>query len=225
MTTYYGALSSLAFQFKTDKGPEGHGFTRFYEAFLRDRRISTRSVLEIGIHTGASLRMWEAYFPQARIYGIDINPIPWPLAGRIVVGFADQSDPKKLRAVADSFGPPFDLIVDDGGHTMPQQQITLGTLWPLLAPGGIYILEDLHTSLAERPEEWGINAERTNTTLDVVQHLIDGSPVDLAAIHLSPLEVARIRHQLDHGWIFENGPTMEDRVPSITSVLRRKVSL
>ena len=50
-------------------------------------------------------------------------------------------------------GGPFDVIVDDGGHSMKQQITTLRTLFPKLPPGGIFILEDLLSSFF--PESMG----------------------------------------------------------------------
>jgi hypothetical protein len=40
----------------------------------------------------------------------------------------------------------FDIIVDDGGHSMEQQNISLKHLWRTIKPGGYYFIEDLHTS-------------------------------------------------------------------------------
>ena len=33
-----------------------------------------RSVLQIGVPTDRSVRMWEEFFPNAIIYGMDIDP-------------------------------------------------------------------------------------------------------------------------------------------------------
>ncbi|MGD9700370.1 MAG: class I SAM-dependent methyltransferase [Acinetobacter sp.] len=40
----------------------------------------------------------------------------------------------------------FDIILDDGGHTMRQQINTFEEMFPTLSDGGIYICEDTHTS-------------------------------------------------------------------------------
>ena len=44
----------------------------------------------------------------------------------------------------------FDLIVDDWGHTMMQQQNVLGTYWSQVNPGGAFIMEDLHTLVLDK---------------------------------------------------------------------------
>jgi hypothetical protein len=137
-------LSELARKYGTDKLP--HGFTGFYDQHLAQTRESTRKILEIGIFGGASLQMWRDYFPNAVIHGLDIRLPPRPLGDRIVLHEGDQTDRSRLAALVAECGWDFDLIIDDGGHTMDQQQIALGALFPVLRPGGTFIMEDLHTS-------------------------------------------------------------------------------
>lgn len=104
-------------------------------------------VLEIGIYRGGSLDMWQWYFgPQVTLVGIDIDPDARAATDpRHVVEIGDQTDPDFLRRVAERHGP-FDIIIDDGGHEMQQQIVTAETLFPLLADGGVFLVEDCHTS-------------------------------------------------------------------------------
>jgi cephalosporin hydroxylase len=171
--TEYGGLSRLANRFGTDKGDVGHGFTHAYEAFLRPIRHNVRSVLEVGIGFGASLRMWASYFPNATIYGWDKLRTELK-SERIVTAVVDQEDEAQLRAAWSAVeyregGRPMDLIVDDGGHKMAQQITTFRVLFPLLSVGGLYILEDLHTSLVPGPE-FGV-ASGGHTALDMMEGL------------------------------------------------------
>lgn len=41
----------------------------------------------------------------------------------------------------------FDIIVEDGSHLYKDQLLNLAQLLPLVRPGGVYVIEDLHTSL------------------------------------------------------------------------------
>ena len=68
-------------------------------------------VLEIGIYRGASLQMWRDYFPNAEIFGLDIEEVHVP-GPRIQTIRGDQSDADSLAEVGRH--GPFDLIVDDG---------------------------------------------------------------------------------------------------------------
>jgi hypothetical protein len=162
-------LTALGLQHDTDKASH-HGFTDFYDAHLRARRDEVGSVLEVGVWRGASLRMWRDYFRTSQVYGIDANPVPVALASEgFLIARANAGSRDQLRRVLSDWGTPgFDLIVDDGGHRIPEQLIALDTLWPHLTAGGVYIIEDLHTSLT--PADYG---GRTGcmTTLDLVRVL------------------------------------------------------
>lgn len=127
----------------TDKN--NHGYFTFYNPIFRKLPEIT-SVLEIGIYTGGSLRLWEKKFKNAKIFGIDVNNCKKYNTERIKTFVADQADRSQLEKVVKSINQEFDIILDDGGHTMKQQQISLGFLFKYLKSGGVYILEDLHTS-------------------------------------------------------------------------------
>ena len=57
----------------------------------------------------------------------------------------DQADRALLRRLADDYGP-FDVVIDDGGHTAAQQVASFEALFPGLRPRGAYVVEDTHTS-------------------------------------------------------------------------------
>jgi predicted O-methyltransferase YrrM len=109
------------------------------------------SVLEIGVYRGGSMRMWSRFFgPDARLVGVDIDPVALISAGdRYTVVLADQADPDAMRDLAQKHGP-FDVIIDDGGHSMVQQITSIETLFPMLNEGGVYLVEDCHTSYWEQ---------------------------------------------------------------------------
>ena len=62
-------LSTLGKRHGTDKVK--HGFTKLYDARFSPLRSSVRHVLEVGVFFGSSLRMWQDFFPQAQIVGLD----------------------------------------------------------------------------------------------------------------------------------------------------------
>lgn len=123
------------------------GYSHVYDLLLRDRRDSVKTVLEIGVLKGASLAMWERYFPNANIYGIDIHTYPEHPGGvwreRVRTFEADQSNPEDLRRVANAIGLSIDFVSDDGSHKTSDQLTSLETLFPFLSPGGIYVIEDI----------------------------------------------------------------------------------
>jgi hypothetical protein len=118
-------------------------YTRHLERF-RGRSVN---VLEVGVYRGGGLDLWSSYLgPEAKLVGLDIDEAAVrAVKGRFQVVLGDQADPDVLRKINDDYGP-FDVVIDDGGHTMDQQIVTIETLFPLLNDGGVFIVEDTHTS-------------------------------------------------------------------------------
>lgn len=145
-----GDLDDLARRHRTDKGTApargltAKGYTLTYERLLAERRHEPLRLLEIGVRTGASLRMWEGYLPRAEIVGVDIDPACMAHATeRAWVVIGDQADPDLLDDLVATGG--FDVIVDDGGHRLDQITASFGRLWPTIRPAGWYAIEDLNS--------------------------------------------------------------------------------
>lgn len=116
-----------------------HHFLELYEKEFAPFRDEPVSLLEIGVQNGGSLELWRKYFTKAEIYGLDIESVK-PVEGTEIVQ-GDQTDLDLLSKL-----PDLDIVIDDGGHTMRQQQVTFDALFPRLKAGGLYIIEDLETS-------------------------------------------------------------------------------
>jgi len=120
----------------------------FIEAYKKHfDGLTPKRVLEIGVQHGGSLKIWRDMFPDAEIVGVDIDPqCKQYEETNIKVLIGDQHDVKFLESLGD-----FDIIIDDGGHTMTQQQTSLKWLMPQLREGGIYVIEDLHVYADQSP--------------------------------------------------------------------------
>ena len=134
-------LHSLGVKYGTDKATY-HNFCNIYENKLGHLKEDKIRFLEIGIASGSSIKMWRDYFTNAEIVGVDILDRKYLEDDRIKTLVVNQEKVDELNSISGDF----DIIVEDGGHTMYQQQITLKVMFKKLKPGGIYILEDLHTS-------------------------------------------------------------------------------
>ena len=157
-------LCELAFKYKTDKCPQiGHTYTPRYYELLKDKKESFKKVLELGVGTvvsmkhvkgyipGASHRMWRDFFPNAMIYGTDIDPRCLFEDDRIKTFQVDtHRDWKKFSAIIKEIGYDIDLVIDDGPHKTPIQLVTVRRLMPILDKGVIYIIEDSHNPYAIR---------------------------------------------------------------------------
>lgn len=116
----------------------------YYWMHFRDIRYDVRNVCEIGVQTSRSVRMWEEFFPNANIYGLDIDEKCKEVeGGRVKIVIGDQSDKTFLRSFVNSIDSKFDIIIDDGSHIAEHQLITFETLFPAMTTHGIYVIEDI----------------------------------------------------------------------------------
>lgn len=147
-----------------------HYFDVYEHHFSRFRNMDV-VILEIGIFQGGSLQMWKDYFgPKAKIYGIDINPKCKDLEEEnIKVFIGSQSDRKFLREMKEKI-PPVDILIDDGGHTMRQQNVTFDELFEHVKENGVYLCEDLHTSYHK---SYGGGYRRMGTFIQKSKRFID----------------------------------------------------
>src|SRR6266404_305206 len=102
-------------------------------------------VLEIGVYSGGSLKMWRQYFGQhCLVYGVDIEEACRVYEDdRTKVFVGDQSD-RSFWKVVKTQVPMVDIVIDDGGHQAKQQIVTLEEMLPHIRPGGLYLCEDVH---------------------------------------------------------------------------------
>lgn len=127
---------------------------------LRNEKIR---LLEIGLGYGQCLNLWENYFSNAEIVGIENEPNRLGhYTDRTKVILGDQTDTEFLSTLGD-----FDIIIDDGVHTMKQQITSFEYLFPKMKDGGIYVIEDLHTSY------WGEFIDQELRTTDYIKKLVD----------------------------------------------------
>jgi hypothetical protein len=144
-------LCELAKKHGTDKGgwhllagDTCHNYTQLYDRLLMAHVDRVKSVLEIGVNYGPSLRMWRDYFPNARIIGLDCNAECLFHEERIDCFAADQYNAESLEGALNLAGiAQYDLIIDDGSHEEAHQVFSANVLSHRLAPNGIYVIEDI----------------------------------------------------------------------------------
>jgi hypothetical protein len=161
-------LTHLADRFGSDKGTQisAHLYTRIYEKLFGNMRNKELTILEIGlrradqdgrrtqcaaegvgpsmVYSAPSLKMWRAYFPNARIFGFDIDDFSQVRIDRCEIIRGDMSSRSDLARAATAIANSIDIIIEDGSHASHHQQIALGALFPHVRSGGIYVIEDLH---------------------------------------------------------------------------------
>ncbi|MBH8561821.1 class I SAM-dependent methyltransferase [Nostoc sp. CENA67] len=151
---YSDDLKKLSLFYGTKWGNESgdHMYAQHYEKHFAPIRKQELKILEIGIggydnpaDGGSSLKLWKTYFPNSMIYGIDIVDKTAFAEDRIKIFQGSQDDEDFLKEVIDETGK-LDIIIDDGSHINQHVIKSFKTLFPALKDGGIYIVEDTHTS-------------------------------------------------------------------------------
>lgn len=130
--------------YATDKVQQGymHAYNTIADQLGGDARVC-----EIGVLGGGSLATWQDLFPKGTICGVDTNPnSTWP-AGTIRV-VSSQDDPA-LPGILGLHAPEWDLIVDDASHDGTLTAATFRLLWPLVSPGGYYVIEDWYVGFSD----------------------------------------------------------------------------
>lgn len=122
----------------------GRKIAGFNEAYDREIDFTPKAILEIGVQSGDSLRMWMERYPEAKVVGIDVDETCGKPDGATVV-IGDGHDPSFIASVWGEHGP-FDLVIDDGSHQVADQIRTFEAVLPRIAHGCLYVCEDLHTS-------------------------------------------------------------------------------
>lgn len=124
----------------TDKYDLGY-IEHFYNRLFTPRQQNTSSLLEIGIYQGHSLKLWRDYFTNANIHGLDVNHCAEIVnQPRIYPKFLDAYCFETIRLLSDQ---QFDIIIDDGPHTLESLKFYCENYIHLVKPGGIFVVEDI----------------------------------------------------------------------------------
>ena len=142
-------------------------YLRVYEDLASG--FSPRSILELGIFQGGSYVFLDKLFKPRRMSAVEIRPKPVvPLLdylsrteNRSVHFGTSQCDGDKLRQIVlGELADELDLVVDDASHTYEETRASFEFLFPLLSPGGIYVIEDW--SWAHHPDYQSADARFSN---------------------------------------------------------------
>jgi hypothetical protein len=174
ITTYYtknmtDEIAQLCDLYGSDKGEiksqghpyawPSHTYADYYSQLFSHCRNSVTKVFECGLGTnnpellssmgihgkpGASLRVWRDYFPNAIIYGADIDKDVLFEEERIKTFYMDQLNPKSIKEYWEMVGEDnFDFMLDDGLHTFEAGSSLFNNSIGKLSKLGTYVIEDV----------------------------------------------------------------------------------
>ena len=144
------SLIELVDNSRTDK-QTAHSYLPVYEELFQKKKLSAQSILEIGIYYGGSIKLWKDYFTNAKIYAVEIFDLRHVWAelqhdDRIVLYTStDAYDPQFVKIKLADQRLQFDMILDDGPHTLESMKACIQLYLPLLTDDGILIIEDIQS--------------------------------------------------------------------------------
>jgi cephalosporin hydroxylase len=125
----------------TDKEHVHHYVSSFYEDNFLKFKNKKINLLEIGVQFGGSLYLWNDYFQKGNIYGVDVVDLTDGVIhsfNRIKIFLNDAYDAKFANSL-----PDFDIVIDDGPHTLDSFIKCIDLYLPKIKSGGFLIIEDI----------------------------------------------------------------------------------
>lgn len=148
----FGSLRSIYNKYFDGTWPDmdtSHSYLDVYHELLEPYRLKAKNILEIGLFTGARLKIWKEYF-NGDVHGIDCDEQPHggmadlrPMiqSGEYNIHIMDAMDKTKAKK---EFGKTkFDVIIEDAGHSLESQVEIYSVFKSFLSGDGIYIIEDV----------------------------------------------------------------------------------
>jgi hypothetical protein len=165
---------------KSDKGSQNitaswHNYTTFYYSIFKHLQNKPIRLFELGLGTnnvnipsnmgsngvpGASLFGWREFFPNAQIFGADIDQNILFNTENIMTFFCDQCNPSMIRNLwnHEELNSNFDIIIDDGLHEFDANICFFENSLHKLNVNGIFIIEDIHVNylnkVGDKIAEW-----------------------------------------------------------------------
>jgi len=140
-------LKDIVDNSRTDKNT-GHSYLDIYDLLFNRIQFIARNVLEVGIQRGGSIKLWSDYFIHAKIYGLDIMDFD-KINSHLI-----KDDPRVvLYTGVNAYDPTFitqtlshmkfDVLIDDGPHTLESMKQFIQLYVPLMSNFGILVIEDI----------------------------------------------------------------------------------
>ena len=200
-------------QFIKQRSTKVGEFGYIYSEILANLTGDNIAILEIGQRRGETFKTLLDVLPTATVYGIDIGRGEYrqmnikaeleKYSSRARPFVGDQTDEALLNRIGTEALKKhggFDMVIDDGGHSMEQQQTSLRVLSSYMKPRGIYAIEDIETSYYE--QYGGGEVGKPGTTIDLMKQLIDVVNRDYIEGHYKALN--RPRRNVGSHSVFAN---------------------
>lgn len=129
---------------RTKEKLKAHGYGKFYEKYFEKIRNDKLNILEIGSFYGNASASFFFYFKNSIIYAADIFPDLFRYKSkRITNFFVNSSEEASISKNILRKNIEFDIIIEDAGHSLKDQIISIFMLFKNVKKGGLFIVEEL----------------------------------------------------------------------------------
>jgi cephalosporin hydroxylase len=144
------SLVEIADNSRTDKNTV-HSYLDLYQTLLINKKETAKNVLEVGIQTGGSIKLWSDFFNNANVYGLDIIDMDdvWDELKnkdniKLYTGIDAYDDDFFKENFLDN-NVKFDFMIDDGPHSLESMVKFIILYSQLMTEDGILIVEDVQS--------------------------------------------------------------------------------
>jgi hypothetical protein len=200
------------------------GYIPFYQLLMEEKRNQRLSILELQNNQDESSTLWSEYLPKAKIFKIGINK-PSDHAdhdsNRInfrKIDLGHRPTMETLRLQMKNQNMTFDYIIDAGSGLMHDQQLAIGTLFDLLKPEGIFIIEAMEKS--QMPGTGDVRPDRSNTTLQLIRR-INLPRYQISSHYLTRGESVSLQKSADTAGVYWVGPPDQRVLKNAIGMIRK----
>lgn len=128
-----------------DKGAEHDYINSYYSNEFTPKKNKPLNILEIGIWYGGSIKLWNDFFTNSKIIGLDFQDNTENIfanSPQVTIMKFDAYLDSTVSLFEDNY---FDYVIDDGPHTLEAQILCIQKYLPKVKSGGKIIIEDIQS--------------------------------------------------------------------------------
>jgi len=136
-----------------------HSYLKIYESLFERFKNNNINIIEVGTSNGGSIALWNNYFKNANIYGVDIihNKLMIDeIKNKANITLFNSTDAYDINFVTENFinkNIKFDILIDDGPHTLQSMKDFIKLYLPLIKDNGIFVIEDIPLGNPDKPDQ------------------------------------------------------------------------
>jgi hypothetical protein len=123
---------------------QGHQYAFFYDKYFKDIKNNQLNILELGSFKGGAAAAFSFFFKNSKIYSGDLYPDIFNFYSKRIINFKiDTSSEESINKFVEKVNLKYDIVIEDAGHFLKDQIISLFLLFKILKPKGTFVIEEL----------------------------------------------------------------------------------